>query len=32
MTKKDTTKIAKDIIENAKKYSIPMKKKPKPKK
>lgn len=32
MTKKDTTKIAEAIIKNAEKYSIPLKKRPKPKK
>ena len=32
MTKKDTTKLAAAIIENANKYSIPLKKKPKQKK
>lgn len=32
MTKKDTTKLAEEIIKNANKYSIPMRKKPKPKK
>lgn len=32
MAKKDTTELAKAMIDNAKKYSIPMKKKPKKKK
>lgn len=32
MSKRDTTKLAADIIKNADKYGIPLKKKPKKKK
>lgn len=32
MSKRDTTKLAEKIIKDANKYSIPLKKKPKPKK